>query len=68
MAIHDENVHVAIISSLIYKRKQVWIEGIRVNENFRRKGYNSKNSIIAIFSDSKHLIDFSLSYYNFRNN
>jgi len=42
LVIHDEDVPVAICHAVIYKGKQVWIEGIRVNENFRRKGYASK--------------------------
>lgn len=42
LVIHDEDVPVAICHAAIYKGKQVWIEGIRVNENFRRKGYASK--------------------------
>lgn len=42
LVIHDEDVPVAICHAAIYKGKQVWIEGIRVNENFRRKGYATK--------------------------
>jgi len=43
LVIHDNNQPVAICHASIYKEgKQVWIEGIRVNEKFRRKGYASK--------------------------
>ena len=41
--IHHENLPVAICHASIHKEgKQVWIEGIRVDELFRRKGYASK--------------------------
>lgn len=43
LIIHDANQPVAICHASIYKEgKQVWIEGIRVNKKFRRKGYASK--------------------------
>jgi GNAT superfamily N-acetyltransferase len=42
LVIHDEDAPVAICHAVIYKRNQVWIEGIRVKENFRRKGYASE--------------------------
>ena len=43
LIIHENNQPVAICHASIYKEgKQVWIEGIRVNEKFRRRGYASK--------------------------
>ena len=43
LTIHENNSPVAIChASLNEQGKQIWIEGIRVNENFRRKGYASK--------------------------
>ncbi|MEE9563742.1 MAG: GNAT family N-acetyltransferase, partial [Nitrosopumilaceae archaeon] len=42
LVIHDEDIPVSICHAAIYKGKHVWIEGIRVNENFRRKGHASK--------------------------
>lgn len=42
LVIHDENMPVAICHASIYKRKQVWIEGIRVDKKFRKKGFASK--------------------------
>lgn len=39
LVIHENNLPVAICHAPIFKEgKQVWIEGIRVNPNFRRKG------------------------------
>jgi N-acetylglutamate synthase-like GNAT family acetyltransferase len=43
LIIHENNLPVAICHASLYKDgKQVWIEGIRVNEHFRRKGHASK--------------------------
>ncbi len=43
LIIHDVDQPVAICHASIYKEgKQVWIEGIRVHEKFRRKGHASK--------------------------
>lgn len=42
LVIHNENIPVAICHAAIYKGNQIWIEGIRVNQNFRRRGYASK--------------------------
>ena len=42
LVIHNEDMPVAICHAAIFKGKQVWIEGIRVHESFRRKGIASK--------------------------
>lgn len=42
LVIHDKDMPTAICHAAINKGKQVWIEGIRVKENFRRKGHASK--------------------------
>ncbi len=42
LVVHDDNTPVAICHASILKEKQVWIEGIRVDEKFRKKGYASK--------------------------
>ena len=47
LVIRDENEPVAICHAAILKDRQVWIEGIRVNENYRRKGCATKLVIEA---------------------
>lgn len=42
LVIHDADMPVAICHVVVFKEKHVWIEGIRVRENYRRKGYASK--------------------------
>ena len=42
LVVRIEDMPVAICHAAVLKEKQVWIEGIRVDENFRRKGFASK--------------------------
>ena len=42
LVIHEDNLPVAICHAAVIKEKQVWIEGIRVHEKYRKKGFASK--------------------------
>lgn len=42
LVIHDVDMPVAICHAVVFKENQIWIEGIRVHENYRRKGFASK--------------------------
>ena len=42
LVIREDDLPVAICHAAIIKKKQVWIEGIRVHEKYRKKGFASK--------------------------